>query len=182
MHNCWAAVCPPGRAGGHFSPRHGRTRHAVHWPSSSTSRSSTSRPPEGDVNHRYVTPDNRRRLADVLHGANLRLVASGHVHQHRLRRVADVDHCWAPSTAYVLPERKQPLLGSKRVGYFAYTFRRTAVDVDIIETPELTNHDLDDFPLAALSAVAQQRRSGAPADLEPVGDLVGVAIAVLTGL
>ena len=105
-------------------------------------------PAEGDVNHRYVTPDNRRRLIDVLDGANLRLVASGHVHQHRSRRVANVDHCWAPSTAYVLPDRKQPRLGTKRVGYVAYTFRPRDVNVEIIEAPELTNHDLDAFPLA----------------------------------
>ena len=105
-------------------------------------------PTETDVNHRFVTPDNRRRLLDVLHGANLRLVASGHVHQHRCRRVAEVDHCWAPSTAYVLPDRKQPLLGTKRVGYVAYTFRPTGIDIEIMEAPELTNHNLDDFQFA----------------------------------
>jgi len=105
-------------------------------------------PTEGDVNHRYVTPEGRRRLGDVLENVNVRLIASGHVHQHQVRRVADVAHSWAPSTAYLLPQRKQPRLGTKRVGYVAYTFRPIDLDIDVVEAPELTNHDLDDFPFA----------------------------------
>jgi Icc protein len=103
---------------------------------------------EGGVNKRYVTPDNRRRLATALSGADVRLVASGHVHQHRRYRVDGVDHCWGPSTAYVLPDRRQPQIGTKRVGYVAYTFHAHGVDVQIVEAPELTNHDLDQFPQA----------------------------------
>lgn len=41
---------------------------------------------EVEVDHRYVPPDSRRRLADALAGADVRLVASGHVHQHRRHR------------------------------------------------------------------------------------------------
>ncbi len=78
-------------------------------------------PDEADVNHRYVPPDHRRRLMDML-GASVRLVASGHVHQHRRHRVGNVDHCWAPSTAFVLPDSRQPRLGTKHVGYIDYTF------------------------------------------------------------
>jgi hypothetical protein len=74
-------------------------------------------PDEDVVNQRYVLPDHRRRLLAILGRADLRLVASGHVHQHRRRRVDDVEHCWAPSTAYVLPDRLQPRIGTKRVGY-----------------------------------------------------------------
>jgi 3',5'-cyclic AMP phosphodiesterase CpdA len=106
-------------------------------------------PEEAEVNHRYVTPNSRRRLGDALRGAHLRLVASGHVHQHQHHRVGEVDHCWGPSTAFVLPDRKQPRIGTKRVGYVVYTFRATDVDVEVVEAPELTNHNLDDFPETA---------------------------------
>lgn len=99
------------------------------------------------MNQRYVTPEHRRRLLDVLGGTDLRLVASGHVHQHRRRRVGDVEHCWAPSTAYVLPDRLQPRIGDKSVGYVEYALHRSHVDVTIVEPP-LTHYDLDDFPLA----------------------------------
>lgn len=101
---------------------------------------------ETDVNHRYVNPDYRRRLFDTLGDAALRLVASGHVHQHRHRRLDGIDYCWAPSTAFVLPDRTQPLLGTKRVGYTAYSFGADAVEIEAVEAPELTNHSTDDFP------------------------------------
>jgi 3',5'-cyclic AMP phosphodiesterase CpdA len=102
-------------------------------------------PDEAEVNHRYVPPEHRRRLMDLL-GASVRVVASGHVHQHRLRRICDVDHCWAPSTAFVLPDHRQPRLGTKHVGYVDYAFGEDRVEIRVVEPPELTNHDLDDFP------------------------------------
>ncbi|PYM15636.1 MAG: phosphohydrolase [Candidatus Rokuibacteriota bacterium] len=101
---------------------------------------------EADVNHRFVPPDHRRRLIELLGGANVRLVASGHVHQHRRHRVGDVDHCWAPSTAFVLPDRRQPRLGTKHVGYIDYTFDEDRVDIQVVEPEQLMNHNLDDFP------------------------------------
>jgi hypothetical protein len=87
-------------------------------------------------------------LLNALATADLRLIASGHVHQHRQRRVDRVEHCWAPSTAYVLPDRLQPRIGTKRVGYVEYTLRADGLDVTIAEPPELAQHDLDEFPLA----------------------------------
>ena len=105
-------------------------------------------PDEGAVNQRYVMPEHRHRLLSMLGRAELRLVASGHVHQHRRRRLDGVEHCWAPSTAYVLPDRLQPRIGNKRVGYVEYALHRDRVDVTIVEPSELIQHDLDDFPLA----------------------------------
>ena len=101
-------------------------------------------PAEADVNQRYVTPASRRRLADALQGADVRLVASGHVHQHRRRRVHTVEYCWAPSTAFVIPDKRQPRIGTKRVGYVRYSFRDSQVAIDVVEAPELINHNLDD--------------------------------------
>jgi 3',5'-cyclic AMP phosphodiesterase CpdA len=83
-------------------------------------------PNEADVNLRYVLPEPRWRLMDLL-GASLRVVASGHVHQLRRRRVGDVDYCWAPSTAFILPDRRQPRLGTKHIGYIEYVFDEARV-------------------------------------------------------
>jgi 3',5'-cyclic AMP phosphodiesterase CpdA len=94
---------------------------------------------------RYIPPDHRRRLMELL-GASVRVVASGHVHQHRQRRYGDVHHGWAPSTAFVLPDRRQPRLGTKQVGYIDYMFAEDRVDIRIVEPPKLTNHDIDEFP------------------------------------
>jgi hypothetical protein len=63
-------------------------------------------------------------------------------------RLHDVEHCWAPSTAFVLPDHRQPRVGTKHVGYIDYAFGENRVDVRSVEPPELTNHDLDDFPAA----------------------------------
>src|SRR5262245_2344922 len=104
-------------------------------------------PGETDVDHRYVPPDHRRRLMDLL-GSNLRLVASGHVHQHRRHRVGDVEYCWAPSTAFVLPDSRQPRLGTKHVGYIDYVFDEDRVDIEVVEPAQLINHSLDEFPNA----------------------------------
>jgi 3',5'-cyclic AMP phosphodiesterase CpdA len=104
-------------------------------------------PHETDVSLRYVPPEHRHRLLNLV-GRRCRLVASGHVHQHRRHRVDGVDYCWAPSTAFVLPDRRQPPIGTKRVGYVDYVFTEDRVDVSVVERPELTNHDLDDFPAA----------------------------------
>lgn len=101
---------------------------------------------EEEVSGRYVVPESRRQLRDALGEANVKLVGSGHLHQHRQHRPDGVDHCWAPSTAFVLPDRRQPHIGVKRVGYVAYTFREDDVEVEIVEAPELVNYDRDQFP------------------------------------
>jgi len=102
---------------------------------------------EAEVSHRYVPPDHRGRVLDLL-GPGLQLVASGHVHQHRRLRVDGIAHCWAPSTAFVLPDHRQPRLGTKHIGYIDYAFHEDRVDVRVVEPSQLTNHDLDEFPEA----------------------------------
>jgi 3',5'-cyclic AMP phosphodiesterase CpdA len=101
-------------------------------------------PGETDVNHRFVPPEHRHRLMAML-GPGLRVVASGHVHQHRHRRFGAVDHWWVPSTAFVFSDHRQPRLGTKRVGYADLVFDGDEVAARIVEPPELTNHDIDEF-------------------------------------
>ena len=103
-------------------------------------------PGETDVVGRYVPPESRRRLEAALRGADVRLVASGHVHQHRQHRVGGVAHSWAPSTAFILPDSRQPVIGVKRVGYVAYAFGAGTVDIETVEPPALTTHDRANFP------------------------------------
>ena len=103
-------------------------------------------PAESDVSGRYVTPDSRRRLEAALRDADVRLVASGHVHQHRRHRAGGVAHSWAPSMAFILPDSRQPVIGVKRVGYVSYTFGAGTVDIETVEPPELTTHDRASFP------------------------------------
>jgi hypothetical protein len=50
------------------------------------------------------------------------LFISGHVHQSRELRVDGTDHIWVPTTWAVLPDRAQPVLGTKRSGVLSLTF------------------------------------------------------------
>ena len=72
--------------------------------------------------HRYVPAAARDRLLRLIGMARVRLVACGHVHQHRVLQHAGIDHVWCPSTAFVLPDDLQPRIGEKRVGFVEYRF------------------------------------------------------------
>jgi 3',5'-cyclic AMP phosphodiesterase CpdA len=102
-------------------------------------------PGETEIHQRYVAPPSRARLLGALAGVDLRLVASGHVHQHRVHTAAGVDHCWCPSTAFLIPDWKQPWIGTKHVGYVAYTLHADRAEVEVVEAPELVNQDLDAY-------------------------------------
>ena len=44
----------------------------------------------------------------MLSAVDLRLVASGHVHQRRDFTFGHTRHVWAPSAGFIIPERMQP--------------------------------------------------------------------------
>jgi alkaline phosphatase D len=71
---------------------------------------------EVDAATRYVTEPGRSRLIELLDGADVRLVASGHVHQWRSVRQGARSNVWAPATWAVLPDTTQPIIGTKVVG------------------------------------------------------------------
>ena len=66
--------------------------------------------------YRFVPAAGRRRLAETFAGRPLGLVISGHVHQYRLLRLGGTDHLWVPTAWAVLPDRVQPVLGTKTCG------------------------------------------------------------------
>lgn len=73
-------------------------------------------PSENIVHTRYVPRPARNRLIDMLRGRDLRFVAAGHTHQVRSIRVDGVEHVWAPSTAFTIPDFRQERIGEKLVG------------------------------------------------------------------
>jgi len=56
---------------------------------------------------RYVPMPARQRLIEMLHGVDLRLVASGHVHQRRDITFGRARHVWSPSTGFIISDAKQ---------------------------------------------------------------------------
>jgi hypothetical protein len=65
----------------------------------------------------------------MLGAHDVRLVASGHVHQRRDFTYGHTRHVWAPSTGFIMPERIQPVIGAKECGLVEYRFQPDAFEV-----------------------------------------------------
>ena len=75
---------------------------------------------------------------------DLRLVASGHVHQRRDFTFGHTRHVWAPSASFIIiPDRMQEVIGIKEVGLVEYRFQPDAFEVRHIRAPGQTDVDLD---------------------------------------
>ncbi len=92
---------------------------------------------------RYVPQPRRKDLVDMFAAVDLRLVASGHVHQRRDFTFGHTRHVWAPSTGFILPERIQPIIGTKEVGLVEYRFQPDAFEVRHVKAPGQADVDLD---------------------------------------
>jgi 3',5'-cyclic AMP phosphodiesterase CpdA len=102
---------------------------------------------ETAVTGRFVNPVPRRRLLALLAEAPPALVACGHVHQYRETRADGALHVWATSTAFVIPDARQPRYGLKEVGYVEHRLhadgRAESRLVQVLGAPTL---NIADFP------------------------------------
>lgn len=106
-------------------------------------------PAETAIGGRFLNPAPRRALLQALGEAPPALVACGHVHQHRDAMRAGVRHVWAPSTAFVLPDRFQPRYGLKRVGYVEHRLHADGThDSRFVQPPGMRDLSIADFPEA----------------------------------
>ncbi len=92
---------------------------------------------------RYVPMPARRRLVEMLHTVDLRLVASGHVHQRRDFTYCHVRHVWAPSAGFVISDARQEMIGVKEVGLVEYRFQPDGFEVRHVRAPGQIDVDLD---------------------------------------
>jgi 3',5'-cyclic AMP phosphodiesterase CpdA len=92
---------------------------------------------------RYVPIRARRPLLKLLATIDLRLVASGHVHQIRDFTFRHVRHIWAPSAGFIIPDRIQQVIGTKEVGLVEYRFQPDSVEVRHVRAPGQIDVDLD---------------------------------------
>jgi 3',5'-cyclic AMP phosphodiesterase CpdA len=94
---------------------------------------------------RYVPFPARRRLAEMLRTANVRLVASGHVHQRRDYSWRGTRHIWAPSAGFIISDERQDRIGIKEVGLVEYRFQSDAFEVRHVRAPGQIDVDLDEL-------------------------------------
>jgi 3',5'-cyclic AMP phosphodiesterase CpdA len=92
---------------------------------------------------RYVPQPRRRSLIEMFAGVDLRLVASGHVHQRRDFTYRHTRHVWSPSAGFIISDRLQPIIGTKEVGLVEYRFQPDALEVRHVRAPGQTDVDLD---------------------------------------
>jgi 3',5'-cyclic AMP phosphodiesterase CpdA len=102
---------------------------------------------------RYVPIPARSRLVQMLGSVDLRLVASGHVHQRRDFTYARIRQVWAPSAGFIISDARQELIAVKEVGLVEYRFRPDSFEVRHVRAPGLIDVDLDS--LLATAAKSQ---------------------------
>ena len=92
---------------------------------------------------RYVPMPARSRLVEMLRGVDLRLVASGHVHQRRDFTFGHVRHIWAPSAGFIISDAKQEVIGIKEVGLVEYRFQPGGFEVRHVQAPGQIEIEMD---------------------------------------
>ena len=92
---------------------------------------------------RYVPMPARRRLVEMLRSVDLRLVASGHVHQRRDYTFGGVRNIWAPSAGFIISDARQERIGVKEVGLVEYRFQPDSFEVRHVRAPGQVDVDLD---------------------------------------
>jgi hypothetical protein len=86
-----------------------------------------------------MVPSARRRLLDKLNRSDVRLIVSGHLHQHRDRTFGGQRHLWVPAVAFAGAEARG---GDGRCGLTVLDFSENSFEVTIERPPGLVSHDL----------------------------------------
>ena len=94
---------------------------------------------------RYVPQPVRAQLVKTLGGHDVRLVASGHVHQRRDFTWGRTRHVWAPSVGFIIPDRIQDVIGTKETGLVEYRFRPDGFEVRYVRAPGQVDVSMDEL-------------------------------------
>jgi 3',5'-cyclic AMP phosphodiesterase CpdA len=92
---------------------------------------------------RYVPMPARSQLIEMLRAVDLRLVASGHVHQRRDFTFAHTRQIWAPSAGFKIPDSRQDVIGIKEVGLVEYRFQPDSFEVRHVRAPGQIDVDME---------------------------------------
>jgi 3',5'-cyclic AMP phosphodiesterase CpdA len=94
---------------------------------------------------RYVPQPRRNELVEMFGAVDLRLVASGHVHQRRDFTYRHTRHVWAPSAGFVISDAMQERIGIKECGLVEYRFKPDSFEVRHVRAPGQTDVWLDEL-------------------------------------
>jgi 3',5'-cyclic AMP phosphodiesterase CpdA len=96
-------------------------------------------PSEDRATPSCIVPAPRAGLLARLGHANVQLVVSGHLHEHRERIVGRTRHVWAPAVAFAAPERHG---GDGTCGLLAIEFAANTCEIAVEKPAGLVSHDL----------------------------------------
>jgi 3',5'-cyclic AMP phosphodiesterase CpdA len=102
-------------------------------------------PEVAETSFRYVPMPARSRLIELLRAVDVRLVASGHVHQRRDFTYSHIRQIWAPSAAFIISDTRQQAIGIKEVGLVEYRFAPDSFEVRHVKAPGQIDIDLDEL-------------------------------------
>jgi 3',5'-cyclic AMP phosphodiesterase CpdA len=94
---------------------------------------------------RYVPQPVRGKLVKMFGSVDLRLIASGHVHQRRDFTFGRTRHVWAPSAGFIMPDRIQGVIGIKETGLVEYRFAPDSLEVRHVRAAGQANVGLDEL-------------------------------------
>jgi 3',5'-cyclic AMP phosphodiesterase CpdA len=102
-------------------------------------------PETADTAIRYVPRPARERLIEMMAGADVRLVASGHVHQRRDFTFRHTRHVWAPSASFIINDKRQERIGIKETGLVEYRFQPDSFEVRHIRAAGQVDVDIEEL-------------------------------------
>ncbi len=89
-------------------------------------------PEEGPRGYWTVTPEPRRTLLALMAKADIRLVASGHLHIHRHYQHGETDFVWGPASSFVVGESQEELGGDRLLGAVIHDFSDKGVSSSFV--------------------------------------------------
>jgi Icc protein len=103
-------------------------------------------PTDGENPDRYLPEPARSRLAALARAGDVRIVASGHVHQRASLRHDGLRAEWAPATWAMIPEPVQPTIAQKVVGWVEHELGDTAISRTVVPSSLAQLTIGEDFP------------------------------------
>jgi 3',5'-cyclic AMP phosphodiesterase CpdA len=108
-------------------------------------------PETAETSIRYVPQPARQRLIEMFPRVDLRLIASGHVHQQRDYTFGRIRHIWAPSAGFIINDHRQDRIGIKETGLVEYRFRPDSFEARHVRAAGQLDIDIEEI-LAQMAA------------------------------
>jgi 3',5'-cyclic AMP phosphodiesterase CpdA len=94
---------------------------------------------------RYVPQPARARLIEMFGKVDLRLIASGHVHQRRDFTFRNTRHVWAPSAGFKINDQRQDRIAIKETGLVEYRFAPDSFEVRHVRAAGQVDIDIEEL-------------------------------------